>query len=216
MTPSIIKQLRALCPPNRPLQPHEMRSVAERMATKLRRLLAVDDPTMLEDELWKLRWLTIERQLDIPVSGLSHWTGARWLIILNADDADTRQRFTLGHELAHILLHPVTQTAFTDSHGLSAHEHLERTCDYFAGCLLMPRPQLKSAWASGQQSLGELANHFNVSRAAVKVRLAQTNLGRPRYARSPQTGYRRASWTHEPIINIHAINYSNELEGVVL
>jgi Zn-dependent peptidase ImmA (M78 family) len=195
MTKTIIQQVRGLCPNDRALQPTELRSVAERMAMKLLRLLEVDDPTQLEAGLERLRWLSIERQLDIPVSGLSHWTGARWLIIVNGDDARVRQRFTLAHELGHVFFHLAADTAFVDRDGLSAHEQLERACDYFAGCLLMPRPAFKAAWTSGLQSLGELAEHFCVSRAAIKVRLAQTSLGEPRYARpSTSVSSRSRSW----------------------
>ncbi len=30
--------------------------------------------------------------LDLPVSGMSHWTGREWLICLNKHDPEVRQR----------------------------------------------------------------------------------------------------------------------------
>jgi Zn-dependent peptidase ImmA (M78 family) len=55
-------------------------------------------------------------------------------------------------------------------------QRTEQICDYFAGCLLMPRPWLKAAWASGLQDVGSLARLFNVSQLAMRVRLLQVGL----------------------------------------
>jgi Zn-dependent peptidase ImmA (M78 family) len=53
---------------------------------------------------------------------------------------------------------------------------VERICDYFAGCLLMPRPWLKREYCSGRQYLPDLAQAFGVSQAAMTVRLNQIGL----------------------------------------
>ena len=56
---------------------------------------------------------------------------------------------------------------------------IEQICDYFAGCLLMPRPWLKWAWGNGIQSLQDVAEHFGVSETAAQVRLTQIGLISP-------------------------------------
>ena len=55
-------------------------------------------------------------------------------------------------------------------------ERAEQICDHFAACLLMPRLWLKRAWAEGEQSPGTLARRFDVSRAAMSIRLRQIGL----------------------------------------
>ena len=40
------------------------------------------------------------------------------------------------------------------------HAMVEQICDYFAGCLLMPRPWVKRVYCSGVQDLPELAQTF--------------------------------------------------------
>jgi Zn-dependent peptidase ImmA (M78 family) len=49
-------------------------------------------------------------------------------------------------------------------------------CDYFAACLLMPRPWVKRLWTSGAQDAGQLAATFNVSPAAMDRRLQDLGL----------------------------------------
>lgn len=49
-------------------------------------------------------------------------------------------------------------------------------CDYFAACLLMPRPAVKALWGLGHQRVEDLAAHFGVSRAAMGLRLHQLGL----------------------------------------
>ena len=53
-------------------------------------------------------------------------------------------------------------------------------CDYFAACLLMPRPWVKRLWAQGTQDATVLAATFAVSPAAMNVRLQQLGLAEPR------------------------------------
>jgi Zn-dependent peptidase ImmA (M78 family) len=56
---------------------------------------------------------------------------------------------------------------------------LEQLCDFFAACLLMPRPWVKAMWASGVQDVVALAGHFEVSPQAMQVRLFQLGLMDP-------------------------------------
>ena len=64
-------------------------------------------------------------------------------------------------------------------HGPRADQQAEQVADYFAGCLLVPRPLLKRAWGNGIQRQDELARAFNVSEQAIRVRLRQTGLVMP-------------------------------------
>jgi Zn-dependent peptidase ImmA (M78 family) len=103
---------------------------------------------------------------------------SRWLIAVNRDDSQTRRRFTLGHEFKHILDNPFINVLYpkSDYAKVSAEDRAEQMCDYFAACLLMPRPWVKRAWTQGVQDAAVLAATFNVSPAAMNRRLQDLGL----------------------------------------
>lgn len=182
MQQSIIRQLRKLMP-MRPLELHEARSIAERQATLLLELLGQREPAVdvgLIAELPRIE-VKVEPSLGAAgVSGFSQWSRsrARWLIVVNRDDSGTRRRFTLSHEFKHVLDHPFIKEIYSElgSADEERHRMTEQICDYFAACLLMPRNWLKRAWASGIQSPAALAAKFNVSEAAMTIRLRELRL----------------------------------------
>ncbi|WP_181435154.1 ImmA/IrrE family metallo-endopeptidase [Curtobacterium sp. MCBD17_019] len=112
----------------------------------------------------------------LSVSGMSHWTGATWLIVINAHDSRARQRFTLLHEFKHIVDHGRAAQLYRTTLRASAALQAERAADYFAGCALVPKRDLKALWGAGVQRVTDLAHHFGVSVDAIVVRLAQTKL----------------------------------------
>ena len=192
-TPSVLRSLRQLTP-HRACSFTEALNLAERQAAKLNQLLAISQPSfqltgITDNHITSLPHIRIVRE-QLPVSGMSHWNGQEWIICLNRDDPEVRQRFTLLHEFKHIIDHGHTHwlyttqnpKAFTRRWGrppqLTAHEQAERAADYFAGCALVPRTALKQAWAAGLQTPTALADHFAVSEAAIRVRIDQTGIAR--------------------------------------
>ena len=96
-------------------------------------------------------------------------------------------------EFKHVLDHPNVGLFYGPAGGRTRQEHVERLCDYFAGCLLVPRPWLKRALTSGIQDLSELADLFQVSQPAMQVRLLQVGLVEPYQRCAPSdTLYLRA------------------------
>jgi Zn-dependent peptidase ImmA (M78 family) len=150
--------------------------VAEKQAYKFLNLTGCSQPSEITEAIEALPRVRVESIPDLPSSGASDWIGSTWLILLNADDAPVRQRFSSAHEFKHILDHPFRKVQPWTRHG---DETAEIVCDYFAGCLLIPRPWLKRAWTSETQQLGDLARLFGVSRQAMRVRLLQTGLVDP-------------------------------------
>lgn len=130
--------------PNRRLSLHEAEGVAERQAGRLRSELGVIGPCITEADLATLPWLTIVRQETLPSSGLTTQTDFGWLIVLRGSEPQTRQRFSLAHEIKHAVDHEVVDQIYSDRHGYSAHEQAERICDRFAAALLMPRVLLRA------------------------------------------------------------------------
>lgn len=68
---------------------------------------------------------------------------------------------------------------YTDRFGRIDEQRAEDTCDYFAACLLMPRPWVKYAWTTITQDQTKLAAYFRVSPAAMARRLADLKLSEP-------------------------------------
>jgi hypothetical protein len=68
-----------------------------------------------------------------------------WLIYLNSESSPARQRFTLYHEIFHILAHSSGDTFFkhSDDDEVYFNEYL---ADHFSGALLTPRDIVKERW----------------------------------------------------------------------
>jgi Zn-dependent peptidase ImmA (M78 family) len=156
--------------------------LSERQATAMLRTLAVHHPPVPSEVITDLPFVTVARRTPMRSSGATRWMKPRWVILINGAEPAGRQRFSLAHEFKHVLDHPNVGLMYGPAGGSTRREHVERLCDYFAGCLLVPRPWLKTAFASGIQDLGELADLFQVSQPAMQVRLLQVGLVEP-YAR---------------------------------
>jgi hypothetical protein len=173
-----LERLRALTPP-RNLTPSEARLIAERQAVRLLDELRLQGPAVPEVLLAELPLLTVGQQTNFKVSGLTTHTNNGWIILLKRDEPKVRQRFSLAHELKHILDDPFVHRLYPPLGHDSSHDRAERICDYFAGCLLMPKRWLLKDWCSGQQRVERLAARYHVSRAAMRVRLSQLGLTEP-------------------------------------
>ncbi|MBF6171283.1 ImmA/IrrE family metallo-endopeptidase [Nocardia blacklockiae] len=99
-------------------------------------------------------------------SGASRYHNGRWMIWLDASEVEARQRFTICHELKHILDWP-----YQSSYKNLSQREIERICDHFAGCLLMSKVSIYRLWGDGLQTPEALAAVCRVSLAAMKVRL---------------------------------------------
>ncbi len=99
--------------------------------------------------------------------------------MLNGSELPTRQRFSLAHEFKHVLDNRFIEVLYPPTAGMDRHQRGEQICDYFAGCLLMPRMWLKRSWATDTQDVRTLAGQFDVSQMAMRVRLMQIGLAEP-------------------------------------
>jgi hypothetical protein len=175
---SVIGDLRSLVPA-RPLTYEETLRVADRQAAHLLQLGGISQPPVPDALVAGLPRIQVDRLSNIPVSGSTHWTKGRWLIVLNGTERITRQRYSLMHEFKHVLDNPFVGFLYPPIPGLRSHERAELACDYFAACVLMPRKWVKRAWGNRIQDPSVLARRFRVSRTAMQVRLHQTGLMDP-------------------------------------
>jgi predicted transcriptional regulator len=198
---TVLQVLRALVP-ERPLQGHEATGIAERQAARLLVIFNQVEPPVdvgLVAELPRIEVRVVPSQsIGSGLSGLTHWDRAkgRWIVAINREDSRTRRRFSLAHEFKHILDNPYINVLY--SRGVTDKEsekRREEMCDYFAACLLMPRPWVKRLWAQGVQDPTGLATVFNVSPAAMERRLREMGLTEQRWTWRA----RRGDWPGAPI-----------------
>lgn len=175
---SVLADLRALMP-QRPVSIDESLRIAELQAAHLLEARGASAAPVDDGVVSELPRLRVERTAPLPVSGSTHWSKGIWWIVLNGDEAFTRQRFSLAHEFKHVLDAPFVHYLYPEEYGVSSHERAERVADFFAACVLMPRPWVKRLFGRGEHDARELAATFNVSPAAMRYRLHQLGLVEP-------------------------------------
>ncbi len=100
------------------------------------------------------------------------------MVGINSSEPKTRQRFSLGHELGHFLLHESKDT-FVDHRNTNSATRTtrEQEADMFAAALLMPRNLLKKdikeipGGTFTEEKVKLLADKYDVSEPAMKFRI---------------------------------------------
>lgn len=101
--------------------------------------------------------------------------GDGWTIKVNRHEHRNRQRFTVAHEIAHFVLHKdrigdgVEDDTLYRSQKLS--DEVEWEANRLAADILMPWHLIRRAAASGLETPEQLAKAFEVSEAAMRIRL---------------------------------------------
>jgi Zn-dependent peptidase ImmA (M78 family) len=104
----------------------------------------------------------------------------RVVAAVNANQAGSRRRFSLAHELCHHLLHQdrsaleqeITIDSPPSGSGGSAKDPFEAEADLFAGELLVPLKMLKKHFRPGMTA-AELARVFQVSESVVSIAISR-------------------------------------------
>ena len=100
------------------------------------------------------------------IEGRMRQLGGQWLIELNQDRHVNSQRFTIAHEVGHLVMgHQGCGTSTVE----------ERQANLFAAELLMPLSMLRTALKKTRR-LGELAGLFMVSKEAMQYKLNEHGL----------------------------------------
>ena len=97
-------------------------------------------------------------------------------IFVNRSDIPARKRFTVAHEIGHIILHNdiSKDIDFVDYRNNGKYDQREFEADNFAAALLMPREKSKKVW-NEYHDIDDFAVVMGVSKRAAAIRL--TNLG---------------------------------------
>lgn len=146
------------------------------------------DPTLITQGLFILKPSHDGQQTQVPIrvralsnadlggfSGQASIQNGEYYCDYNADEISYRSRFTIAHELGHVLLGHVNegnprQRDTTFSNG----DPIERAANMFAAELIMPDFKVRELYGSAR-NIQQLAEAFGVSTAAMSYRLK--NLG---------------------------------------
>lgn len=149
----------------------------DRLATWLLERLGFDPrpPIPIESVAIALGVDQIHR-LSLVEDGRLEQRGGRTTIFLRDDVALTRQRFTLAHEIGHLVLAgPERELVARRMEGVRFSSE-ERFCDQFAAALLMPSEWIRSEFSRADPQLGiarNLADRSESSLSASVVRLRE-------------------------------------------
>lgn len=170
-----ISLLRELLPA-RAMSATEARSICERQAALLLDLLHVAEPAVPQFVISSLPGILVDWQEDWPTSGTALKVHSHWRIVLKKTEPRQRQRFSLAHEFKHVLDDPAILKTHAHLKPHRRSERAEKLCDYFAACLLMPRPWVKHDFYGGMQNVQVLARRYYVSEQAMTTRLHELGL----------------------------------------
>ena len=114
--------------------------------------------------------VNIVRHPSLDMAGILQSTHDAATIWVNGPDQPVRQRFTIAHEIGHLLLHGIG-TQFRDHAFGPSSDWKENQANEFSASLLMPLWLLEPLVIGSRFTSKELADVFDVSVAATDVQL---------------------------------------------
>lgn len=146
-------------------------------------------PINVEKIAQKLKLKVLYQSLKGDLSGCIIREDDHAVIGVNSFHSETRQRFTIAHELGHFLLHEGEEVFVDHSFRINRRDGISKTtqkpeeieANIFAAQLLMPKRLLIKELSDGELDLtdddqiAKLAQKYKVSQQALSYRLA--NLG---------------------------------------
>jgi len=144
-----------------------------------------------DDILYPIEVIKIANRLGYRVFALENSNGIAGkvchkdkIIYINPSDNPQRQRFTIAHEIGHIVLHQrtnhehhrVSDDMIDTELNIYSDDVEEIEANRFAAMLLMPDLAFKRAWSRFDGQISQIANYFNVSKLAASIRANNLNL----------------------------------------
>lgn len=149
-------------------------------------------PIDIEGIISNLNIQLFKDAIDDSISGAAIIKNGERKIIINTalNECNERRRFTMGHELGHIMLHAdsklkvdqeiLQQMYFRDGHSSQGSDPKEVEANYFSACILMPRSavyeQLKNYPYINDSAVLNLAQTFGVSVLSMSIRLGKLGI----------------------------------------
>lgn len=130
-------------------------------------------PVKLNDLIKKLDIKVLEADLG-TILGITRMDNCgHCLILYNKNMPDTRNRFTVAHEIGHIILEHIS---YNGSSSQLKGKLQETEADVFAGNLLVPISDLRKFLKEKNRSIKELTERYWVSRDVIFVALKSNKL----------------------------------------
>ena len=143
----------------------------------------IDDMVDIADIVRQQNYNVFIDDLDNNISGYVDHENRE--VVLNKNETPERRRFTLAHELGHIILNSNNSIQHRDNIlnnklDIYANEDKKMEDNYIEGCILMPRNvfirEFNSIKGDIDYKIQKLAYYFGVSKLAVNVRANVLNL----------------------------------------
>jgi hypothetical protein len=98
-----------------------------------------------------------------------------WLVQLNSNDTPARQRFTLYHEIFHIMAHCKATPVFKKTPCSREGSFNELLADHFAGVILLPEKWVRENWTE-VRDVSQMAAIFDVPKSVAWFALKHLSL----------------------------------------
>lgn len=173
----------------KPLRPRYAK--IDRTVAELLKKHRVTDPAVDVEKIARKEGATVKfERFNSEISGLLLRRGTSATIAVDETQAKTRQRFTIAHELGHLMLHDGEELRVDRTFRLNLRSPRSETAEdveeveanAFAAMLLMPRPFLLSDLEDHSIDLDDegeiktLAKRYEVSAWSMTIRLINLHL----------------------------------------
>ncbi len=121
--------------------------------------------------------------------GLAGTIGDKPIVVVSAEWSGDRQRFTLAHELGHLVLHGRLPEGMKE----------EAACNHFAGAFLLPKSAVLDAFGSHRRAidlneLSMLKEEFGLSMSSILYRVAQCGVKSDSYRKHMLIFFSQKGW----------------------
>lgn len=144
----------------------------------LLRVLEIEAPAVPVESITRRLGVHLHKVPQLGYDGALTSTTSEAHIWVDSSRPGVRQRFTIAHELGHLMLHPLG-TTFRDINSTNSFNKQESQANRFAADLLMPEWMVR-AYLSSTESPEALASVFDVSAQAMTIRLNAMRMGSTR------------------------------------
>lgn len=174
--------------------PQDIEDIANQMRTEWR-IGFNPIPDMIDTlELEGVMIISTDIEVGKKFDGLAGTIGETPVIVVSGHQPGDRQRFTLAHELGHLVLHGRLSKAMDE----------EKACNHFAGAFLLPKQALLDHLGPNRQALEPqelhlLKHEFGISMMAILFRAGQCGIISENLQRQYYIRFSKLRWrTEEP------------------
>jgi Zn-dependent peptidase ImmA (M78 family) len=167
--------------------------IEKKAETLIKNYQVKEIPTPLDELAEKLGIKIQFQEFEDNISGFLFREGSKNIIGVNKNQPETRQRFTIAHEIGHFILHKGNlvhvdkkyRVNFRNENSSTAVDFEEIEANTFAASLLMPEKEVKKIVKrklsdgidlQDSDELKKIADYFEVSLQALIIRLIRLGI----------------------------------------